>query len=388
MSSLLSSLFRSTQNAESQISEPVIEPIGDLSMPQLVRQTAEPHVTTFVSTPAEPVVQSESRENATSAAAATVQTPDLSFTGTFLSIVPDGVKTETKTFTNYDEFVKFLERIADNLDDSGVADPSAVPVPDGSEKFLTWLSDTSGACANFTAAVRTLLDSARDGCICHKCHDQRRTKATTGQTTGQTTEQTTGQTTGQTTQNLNSTNSTDASDSKKAKIAAIDAVIEMLSGLSGSTPKRVIAGQPETYKYLPSVGQGLRETFIPLLNSGISTHNPTPPVGMSPTFYAMQYCDITTDADAANLIMTDWVNDALMTRLVNAAGSKVVLIPEARVQLLPGTYVHCKSQKINILGSVFIRRFKKWLTYVSRNDERWKRVIVFGDDDLSYTVCM
>ncbi len=178
----------------------------------------------------------------------------------------------------------------------------------------------------------------------------------------------------------------DSADSKKADVAKIDRAIELLSSLSGSTSERAIAGRSETYKYFPSVGQGVLETFIPLMNNDISIHNPTPPVGMSSVFYALQYCNISTDNDAHKLIMTDWVNDGFMTRLINAADSKAVLTPEARVQFLPGTYVHCKYQKINVLGSVFIREFKRWLTYVSRNDERWKRVIVFGDDDLSYTV--
>jgi hypothetical protein len=145
---------------------------------------------------------------------------------------------------------------------------------------------------------------------------------------------------------------------------------------------------PATFCQLPAVGDSKpHETFIPLLHRDVSFCNPLPPNGMSTEFYAKQYCDISTDASAATLDLTNWVNMDLLKSLIQTTSQKTSTAPEARVHVLPGTYVRNRTTRQNVVASVFLRRLQMWLGDQFGQDATWKRVVVFDADLLGYTVC-
>ncbi len=135
-----------------------------------------------------------------------------------------------------------------------------------------------------------------------------------------------------------------------------------------------------------TIGHLPTEKFIPLMVEEIVAYNDRDNLrGISPKLYALHHVDIIDKNHSYQFSIEYCVDRRALTRLMDIPKDTTELTVGARVQLLPGTYFYSKLHGITILGSVFIRMFKEWLLE-RYSPEEVKRHIVFGDDDLSYTV--
>lgn len=144
------------------------------------------------------------------------------------------------------------------------------------------------------------------------------------------------------------------------------------------------SGQPQ----IPSVGHASYELHIPLLNTNIFAKNPPHRYGMTSKFYTVQYCNVAPPYNGVNtnLRMNDWIDVKVINNILDASIGNSTLTTQARVHFLPGTYLSMSGSTDTILGSVFVKTFKHWLTKEFGTDVSWKRVIVFDIDEMGYTI--
>jgi hypothetical protein len=277
---------------------------------------------------------------------------------------PDGKVTgEEKNFETFDEFEKFLSSVI------GQSFSAGQPA-DEVNRYIP---------AGLPTGLARLFEISRRNCPCKNCGGWREKNSV-----AQTKEAST--TSADPAAESAAPADTNTDTKEDSKNDPFNQLIELLMG--GSRRSHVDPNDPATFSCLPAVGDSKpRETFIPMLHRDVSLCNPIPPNGISAAFYVRQYCDVSTDAAAATLDLSNWVNLDLLKSLIQTASQKTTTTPEARVHVLPGTYVHNRTTRQNVVASVFMRRLQTWLSEQFGQDATWKRIVVFDDDLLGYTIC-
>ena len=384
MSAILSALLGTSQT--SQTSEPVMDTpvIATSASDAPVAEPAAPTSDAPVSEPAAPTSDASVSSADVPAAEPAADQPAAGqpvsepkkpkFSGSFVIMGPDGkITREEKNFETFDEFEKFLSTVI------GQITSAAQPADDGNRDFP----------AGLPPGLSRLLEVSRRNCPCKNCGSWREkngvaqpkvNSSTSAAPVAEPSKPESADT------NADKPDDTEDEAAEDFKNDPLNQLMELLMGKSRRS--RVDPSNPATFSRLPAVGDSKpRETFIPLLHRDVSLCTPTPPNGMSTEFYARQYCDISTDASAATLDLSSWVNSDLLKSLIQTASQKTTTTPEARVHVLPGTYVRNRTTRQNVVASVFMRRLQTWLGEQFGQDATWKRVVVFDADLLGYTVC-
>ncbi len=400
MSGLLSALLGTSSVAATQVAPVAPAPVVD-----------EPTIVSSDAAPAQSNVAQETTPAASSddvPAAATSQ-PDQGaaastqdnkpadqdapvVTGSMVVIGPNGTRTIEKSFTNFADFEKFLMASLggdiEDVEDEDTTGPAAQDASTQDASAQDAPAQEKKQSSGIPESIRKLLLSSRETCGCPKCATWRKERTVASGSAQDAADQEEKSTPPpqNAAEDLNDPkNINDKSDTKLSKLDGLDLLLSLLGGSN----RNVVPGKPETYTRLPAVGDAAaRDTFIPLTVSGVSANNPKAPDGMSSAFYARQYCDVFSDDTAdAKLDMPQWIALDHLNDMIRTAASKPVTSPEARVHVLSGTYFRHRTTRQNVLASVFLRKLQRWLGEHYGADVTWKRVVVFDDDCMGYTVC-